>query len=171
MHVHNTYTISLIQFLSLLPSLSLSLSPRDIRHSMCQVLHDYIPQESSSSAMGQSSTPLQTKFVGMQEPSPQVKSMEGHGAKPTGCHHGKNQDSSDQRSYLVFCLTVAATFNINFREIFQFGNRNFFLLSIICKLMSNYSLLCNIKGNAADTLTFYTQIARRKRKSQGSQRD
>lgn len=88
--------------------------------SVWQVLHGYIPQESSSSAMGQSSTPLQTKFVGMQEPSPQVKSMEGHGAKPTGCHRQKIQDPSDQRSRLVFCLAVAIqTFSINFSARFS----------------------------------------------------
>lgn len=50
----------------------------------------YIPQLSSSSALGQSSNPSQTELFGMQEPSPQVKSMEGQGAKPTG---GRKQKS------------------------------------------------------------------------------
>lgn len=40
----------------------------------------------------------------MQEPSPQVKSIEGHGAKPTGCHRQKDKDSPYQRSRLAFWL-------------------------------------------------------------------
>lgn len=54
-------------------------------------IHGYVPQLSSSSALGQSSNPSQTEFFGMQEPSPQVKSVAGHGAKPTERHRQKTK--------------------------------------------------------------------------------
>lgn len=66
----------------------------------------YIPQLSSSSARGQSSNPSQTELCGIQEPSPQVKSIGGQGAKPAVASYNKSMPLVSASQFICTCYFI-----------------------------------------------------------------